>query len=365
MRRRSVTAALAVGLVLGMAGPASAQVIVFNAKPVAGVEGKTLGSPRVVTFQDSGACSTGAYQITVNWGPGETTSLATVVKSLADPPGSCTYDAAADHVYAHAGSFDYTVTICKGAACSSPVGGTATIADAPVAGKAGDIQASATQQFAGQVAEIVDDNKLSQQGDFSASIDWGDGTPATPGQITGSNGQFQVGGTHTYTTPGPFRLVVTVVHEGRSIILDPGSATVTPAPSPADTDGDGIPDASDLCPTTPGVLANSGCPAPTPSRSARACASRIKLSTVRRTGLCMALRADAGVRLVTVELLRGRRVVARQRVSVRFATSRLTRVHVLFRPRSVKRLKAGRYGVRVTIRGIDRVLGANVTLTRR
>ena len=79
----------------------------------------------------------------------------------------------------------------------------------------------------------------------------------------------------------------------------------------------------------------------------------------------MALRADAGVRRVTVELLRGRRVVARQRVSVRFATSRLTRVHVLFRPRSVKRLKAGRYGVRVTIRGIDRVLGANVTLTRR
>lgn len=366
MRRWNVMAALAVGLVLVPAAPASAQIIVFNAKPLQGVEGKSLGSPRVVTFQDTGACNGAAYSITVNWGPGEAPSSATIAKQVdSAPPGTCTYDAQADHVYAQAGSFGYTVTICKGAACAAPVGATATIAEAPVAGKAADIQASATQAFAGQVAEIVDDNKLSQQGDFTASIDWGDGTPATPGQITGSGGRFQVGGSHTYATPGPFRLVVTVVHGGRSIILDPGSATVTPAPSPTDSDGDGIPDASDTCPTTPGVLANSGCPAvPPPSRSVRPCARQVRLATIRRSGLCVALRADGGVRRVTFELLRGRRVVARVQRSVRLRDRRATTVHVRFGVFSARKLRSGRYGLRVRIAGINVSIATNVTLIR-
>ncbi|HEY3186457.1 MAG TPA: thrombospondin type 3 repeat-containing protein [Solirubrobacteraceae bacterium] len=367
MRRWSVTAALAVGLALALAAPASAQIIVFNAKPVQGVEGKPLGSPRVVTFQEAGACNNGAYTITVNWGPNEAPSNGTIVKAVTDTPGNCTYDAAADHVYAQAGSYGYSVTICRGAgACASPVTAVATIAEAPVAGKADDVQATATQPFAGQVGEIVDDNKLSQQGDFTASIDWGDGTAATAGQISGTGGQFQVGGSHTYGSAGAFRIAVTVLHNGRSIILDPANATVAPAPPPPDSDNDGIPDSSDNCPNTAGVLSNSGCPAPVvPSRSVRVCAARIKLATIRTRGLCLSLRGDAGVRAATVELRRGRRTVARETLSVTLRSGRATRVHVRFSPRSVRLLKTGRYGIRVRIRGINVALGANVTLIRR
>src|SRR5437016_5167942 len=141
MRRRSVTAAVAAGLVLAMAPTAVAQIVVFNAKPVQGVEGQSLAGPRVVTFQDTAPCTPGAYAITVNWGPGQASSLATIVKAVEDPPGSCTYDAAADHVYSQAGSYDYTVTICKGASCAAPVSANATIAEANVAGHAIGIQA--------------------------------------------------------------------------------------------------------------------------------------------------------------------------------------------------------------------------------
>ena len=42
-----------------------------------------------------------------------------------------------------------------------------------------------------------------------------------------------------------------------------GTCTSTPPP-PADTDGDGVPDASDNCPTVAGPTSNGGCPVPPP-----------------------------------------------------------------------------------------------------
>jgi hypothetical protein len=46
-------------------------------------------------------------------------------------------------------------------------------------------------------------------GNFTASIDWGDGT-TTPGVITGSGGAYAVSGTHTYAGEGTFAVKVTV-----------------------------------------------------------------------------------------------------------------------------------------------------------
>ncbi len=69
--------------------------------------------------------------------------------------------------------------------------------------------ASFTTSFIGNVAS-----------DFSAVIDWGDGT-TSPGSISGSSGNFIVTGTHTYASGGNDTFTVTVADD------DPGTATIT------------------------------------------------------------------------------------------------------------------------------------------
>lgn len=55
--------------------------------------------------------------------------------------------------------------------------------------------------------------------DFTASIDWGDGTTTGTGTVTGSNGNFTVTGTHTYTEEGNYTVVADVSGNG-------GTATI-------------------------------------------------------------------------------------------------------------------------------------------
>jgi len=67
--------------------------------------------------------------------------------------------------------------------------------------------------FTGVVASFASSNPSVPAGDYSATIDWGDGTPdvpdTTPGAITPiSGGGFNVTGTHTYTEEGTYPLAV-------------------------------------------------------------------------------------------------------------------------------------------------------------
>src|SRR5207245_9717491 len=49
--------------------------------------------------------------------------------------------------------------------------------------------------------------------DFSASIDWGDGT-STAGTITGAGGSYTVTGSHTYPSAGSLTITTTITDFG-------------------------------------------------------------------------------------------------------------------------------------------------------
>jgi hypothetical protein len=70
------------------------------------------------------------------------------------------------------------------------------------------VLASATERtaLAGSttVLTFTDSNLSDLASGFTAIIDWGDGTPVTPGTIAGSNGSFSVLGGHTYADEGDF-----------------------------------------------------------------------------------------------------------------------------------------------------------------
>ena len=59
-------------------------------------------------------------------------------------------------------------------------------------------------------AVFSDIDTVTDAGDFSATINWGDGTPATAGTVSGGNGTFTVTGLHSYAAPTPATVTVTL-----------------------------------------------------------------------------------------------------------------------------------------------------------
>jgi len=126
------------------------------------------------------------------------------------------------HTYADEGSFPLGVTITDTANNTTlPLSGTVAAAEADVLTAQGlTFTANPGQAFSGTVATFTDSDTSNVASDFSATIDWGDGT-TTAGVITDTAGAISVSGTHTYATSG---------QDAVSVILSddaPGTATAT------------------------------------------------------------------------------------------------------------------------------------------
>jgi len=135
------------------------------------------------------------------------------------------------HTYADEGSFPLGVTITDTANSTSlPLSsGTVSVADADVLTAHGlTFTANPGQAFSGTLATFTDSDTSNVAGDFSATINWGDGTTSA-GAITDIAGAISVSGTHTYATAG--RDTVTVS------LSDDAPGTTTNAYSVANVGG--------------------------------------------------------------------------------------------------------------------------------
>jgi hypothetical protein len=106
--------------------------------------------------------------------------------------------------------------------------GATTITAFPV-----DFSAVEQSAFSGAVATFEDDNAAATPADFTASIDWGDGSSATAGTIASSSAAFTVLGMHTYADEGSFTVTVTIsdVPPGTGTATATDTATVSEADS--------------------------------------------------------------------------------------------------------------------------------------
>jgi hypothetical protein len=93
--------------------------------------------------------------------------------------------------------------------------------DLPLIGSPRTINAVAGTSLSGvTVASFSDTDPHGALGDFSATINWGDGMTTTADSIVaGLQGAFDVLGSHTYTTTGNFTIVVTINDLGTSYVL--------------------------------------------------------------------------------------------------------------------------------------------------
>src|SRR5262249_29249862 len=114
------------------------------------------------------------------------------------------------HTYAKAGTYNGSVSYVND--CDShKVAFQAKVADAQLSGTGVAVSAVAGTSFTAKVATFTDADPNGAVTDYTASIDWGDGSASTTGTISSATGGgFQVKGTHTYTTAGQYTIKVTI-----------------------------------------------------------------------------------------------------------------------------------------------------------
>jgi hypothetical protein len=151
------------------------------------------------------------YSATIAWGDG-TTSVGTLAANGAG------FDVLGSHSYAEEGSYAVSVTIQDAGGASVTANSTAGVADAPLAaGGVPRFSATGGVPFTHLLATFSDADPAGAVGDYTASINWGDGTSSS-GTIGTGTGNFTVTGTHTYP-PGSgnnYTVTVTIGDSGGS-----------------------------------------------------------------------------------------------------------------------------------------------------
>ena len=200
------------------------QQITAAGMTIAATEGALFSGP-VAGFSDPDTAATASeYSATIDWGDG-TSSAGTISGS----GGSFTVSG--DHTYADEGSYSVTVTIVDNdtPANTATASSTANVADAAltagtltlVDGVEGTSSTSASFSF-------TDGNATATAADFTATIDWGDGTTST-GTVAGGGGSFTVTGNHQYAEEGSYTVSVNVIDDGGSSASASGTAKVADA----------------------------------------------------------------------------------------------------------------------------------------
>ncbi len=178
---------------------------------ISSIEGAPFSGP-VATFTEPDASAPASqYSATIDWGDGGTSP-----GTVTGPPGG-PFTVSGSHTYIEEGSYPVKVTITDNVNSSNTTTATstATVADAPLTASCATPTVS-TASFSGTVATFTDANPFAPVSDFTATIDWGDGS-TSPGVVTGpTGGPFTVSGSHTYATLGSHTITVLVVDEGGS-----------------------------------------------------------------------------------------------------------------------------------------------------
>ena len=332
-KRLALAAAIAGALLVV---PAAAQAdLVINGKTFATQEAAPLARSIIAVFSDDqgpASCSASGYTATIDWGDGTPVAPAKVNFLFGGDFGQCQFNVTGDHKYAKFGVFTTTTNVSGGPLAHSGVGtGEITVADVNIEADDRTPTATANSAFTGEVARFKDANPFSQAGDFTSSIDWGDGTPITTGVISGENGDFSVSGTHTYGSAGTFPVRVTFAHPTSAPAVALSTMTVAP-----------------------GALAPQAPQNPTvnPTGVFRASPAAISLSGLKRKGLKLRIGVGATTaKSLTLEV----RNSANKRVGTqKLKLTRTGTVTLTWKPSRTlaSKLRSGRsYGLRIRLPG--------------
>jgi hypothetical protein len=180
---------------------------------VSAVEGRNSVAQTVATFTDPGGFEPQAsYTAEIDWGDGSSSA-----GDIALPGAGQAATVTGQHTYAEEGSYSLHIKLHHEGAPEATATSAAVVTDAALAASGGFTYsategATATTQT---VAIFTDPAGPEALADYSAQIDWGDGTSATPGSISVDpvTHIFTVTGQHAYTADGTYPIHVTLHHD--------------------------------------------------------------------------------------------------------------------------------------------------------
>jgi hypothetical protein len=199
-------------------GPLSGTGINFSATEEAAFSGL------VARFSDAdpnGALSD--FTATIDWGDGQTSS------GIIAAAAGGGFQVSGGHTYVEDGNYQVSVTIADVGGASLTTTGLAGVGDAPLTAQGTNISATEGLAFSGAVATFTDANPNGPLGDFSATINWGDGSSSAGTVATAVGGGFMVSGSHTYADEGNYSVSVFISDVGGASITANGSAAVADA----------------------------------------------------------------------------------------------------------------------------------------
>src|SRR5439155_663913 len=194
-------------------------VLTGTSTTVHSVEG-TPFTGLVASFTDSNPARTATdFTATITWGDGNTSAGAIA----ANAGGG--FDVTGTNTYAEEGTYAVTVTIAGPGSSQASIASSASVGDAALTPASPSVNAIEGAGFDGAVATFADANHKADASDFTASIDWGDGT-LSAGIVFGSGGSYSVAGSHTYAEDGTYAVSVAIRDAGGSTATITGTAAV-------------------------------------------------------------------------------------------------------------------------------------------
>lgn len=179
-------------------------------------EGSVVQFTGLLTDSDPAALAS-EYTAFFSWGDGSPGDFATIAPTSGIPggrnPGNAVqFAVTASHAFRDAGSFPVSISV-RDKDLPNPggaVGFTQTVDEAPISMRG--LTDALVNPYCDAVAAINDSNPLAFAGDYTATIDWGDGT-TSGGTVQPDSlhpGNFWVYGCHTYAGLGPHTVSTTV-----------------------------------------------------------------------------------------------------------------------------------------------------------
>jgi hypothetical protein len=189
--------------------------------------------PVVASFTDADPYSVANdFAATIDWSDGTSTEGA--INLVGGTGTENHFQVTGDHIYAEEGSYPVDVTVTTRGSNPQTLSTTAQIADATLTAEHATFNAPENVSMTQVVATFTDDNSAAALSEFSATIDWGDGSTSA-GVITQSSGPgtpFLVSGTHEYDDSGGsqemdgFPVIVTITDVGGSVAIATSQANV-------------------------------------------------------------------------------------------------------------------------------------------
>jgi hypothetical protein len=168
------------------------------------------GRPAVFNLGSFTEADNAPWAVSVDWGDGTTTSFTTPRQGQL---GRRIHTYAEESAHAQNGStYTVRVTVTDHAGGTGQGSFSVTVSDQPLIPFPIPFLARANRSFTGSVAGAIDPGGVESSTDYSATIDWRDGTTTT-GNIAIKNGVVVVNGTHTYAKSALFLPFVMIAHE--------------------------------------------------------------------------------------------------------------------------------------------------------